>query len=49
MRYVAASMVTDRQTHTYTHTQTTITFAHVPRVNEYKVGMYTGILVLTRE
>ena len=32
MRYEAASVVTDRQTHTHTHKQTTVTLAHAPRV-----------------
>ena len=33
MRYVTASMVTERQTDT--HGATTITLAHVPRVNDF--------------
>ena len=32
MRYVAASAVTDRQTHRHPHTTTTITLTHMPRV-----------------
>ena len=33
MRYQAASMIIDRQT----HTQTTVTLVHAPRVNKSKI------------
>ena len=33
MKYVEASVVTDRHTDTYTHRTTTVTLAHAPRVH----------------
>ena len=47
MRYVAVSVVTDRQTDRQTHRTITVTLTHAPRVNErLKTRVYGTIVKL---